>query len=298
MQHRGRQRRAVGEQEPPGIQQKHQQRRRWPGCEHPLRGGPPPLSPRGKQLRWGPCRVWRLLRLTKCASHAMHQTPHHFPTLSLWHLRWRFASREILCNEPEAELIVHRVSQAAPFTKLELIASTLQGRSHAGRSTSDGVGRGRAGCYRSTEGSHAGRSTPDGDSTLCDAGTSSSSWGISVALSEEAIRPAFLPRSSSLALDSPTAETVAPECQGVSCVIGHFGGVVGCTLAGAPCPTIWGLKGFKPAPRLRLAARSLLRECYSHCCRSGFSSGRLIASWEVRLPCKQILRLIRRLLGL
>lgn len=55
-----------------------------------------------------------------------------------------------------------------------------------------------------------------------------------MAESEAAIRPAFLWRSSDHAPESTLVDLVEgpPDCQGFTRVIGHFGGVVGFTLAG------------------------------------------------------------------
>ena len=58
---------------------------------------------------------------------------------------------------------------------------------------------------------------------------------MSVAGTEEAIRPSFPGHSADHVPDSTATEALSPtmECQTVTCVVGNFGGMVGFTLAGA-----------------------------------------------------------------
>ena len=61
----------------------------------------------------------------------------------------------------------------------------------------------------------------------------SSEASVSVAVTEEAIRPNFISHSAEPGSAPAVSLHLSRECQAVTCVVGHFGGVVGSTLAGA-----------------------------------------------------------------
>ena len=63
----------------------------------------------------------------------------------------------------------------------------------------------------------------------------SSAATVSVTVTEEAIRPSFISHNAEHVPEIAPAISLhlRRECQAVTCVVGHFGGVVGSTLAGA-----------------------------------------------------------------